>query len=96
MDAKSKADFINSVAAGEMVSCPICGKPNKIDNKFCIVCGAELKVSKNAAPDVPAFESVKEASPEKKKAKYVEPNNVFAQGLPEWSIEPPQIMVRRR
>lgn len=31
-----------------------------------------------------------------KDVKYVEPNNVFAQGLPDWSIEPPQVVVRRR
>ena len=30
------------------------------------------------------------------KVKYVEPESVFAQGLPSWSIEPPQVMVRRR
>ncbi len=65
MDAKSRANFINSVASGENVN--------------------------NAS----AFESMKEPKTSIKVTKYVEPNNVFAQGLPEWSIEPPQIMVRR-
>lgn len=27
---------------------------------------------------------------------YVEPKSVFAEGLPEWSIEPPQVVVRRK
>ena len=39
MDAKSKANFINSVAAGTNVPCPKCGASNKADSKFCISCG---------------------------------------------------------
>ena len=27
---------------------------------------------------------------------YVEPKSVFAEGLPEWTIEPPQVVVRRK
>lgn len=27
---------------------------------------------------------------------YEEPASVFAQGLPEWSVEPPEVMVRRK
>ena len=41
-------------------------------------------------PVVKAPEAVKPVS------NYVEPESVFAQGLPEWSIEPPQVVVRRR
>ena len=53
----------------------------------------------NASPeapanDAPAFEPAK-AAPPPVVEKYVEPHNVFADGLPEWSIEPPQVMVRR-
>lgn len=33
---------------------------------------------------------------EQPKVTYVEPESVFAQGLPSWSIEPPQVVVRRR
>ncbi len=62
-----------------------------------------------AKEEAPAFApvqeqpKVKEAPPEKKEVKkaapkssYKEPESVFAQGLPEWDIVPPQIMVRRR
>lgn len=48
----------------------------------------------------PEEETLPKAVQEKKTLKetfrYVEPNTVFASGLPEWSIEPPQVMVRRR
>jgi len=94
MDAKSRADFINSVASGANIPCPKCGTNNKSDSEFCISCGAGINVSQETQ-NTPAFESTKETAPAKT-IKYVEPNNVFAQGLPEWSIEPPQVMVRRR
>lgn len=93
MDAKSKANFINSVASGTSIPCPKCGTSNKPDAKFCISCGAEITVSKEAQNSAPAFEPVKEVSD--KAVKYVAPSNAFAQGLPDWSIEPPQVMVRR-
>lgn len=110
MDAKSKADFINSVAAGTVIPCPKCGTANESDSKFCISCGAELSTPQTPQADAPAFEQVKEKETPAKEtpvqetsakvtpaqvSKYVEPNNVFAEGLPEWSIEPPQVMVRR-
>lgn len=94
MDAKSKANFINSVASGANVPCPKCGASNKAGSKFCISCGAEISALQAAANNAPAFATAQEAPA--KTAKYIEPNNVFAQGLPNWSIEPPQVMVRRR
>ncbi len=96
MDAKSKANFINSVASGANVPCPKCGASNKTDSKFCISCGAEITAPQTAANNAPAFASVKETIAPAKASRYVEPNNVFAQGLPAWNIEPPQVMVRRR
>lgn len=93
MDAKSKANFINSVVSGTSIPCPKCGTSNKSDAKFCISCGAEITVSKETQNSTPAFEPVKEASA--KAVKYVAPGNAFAHGLPDWSIEPPQVMVRR-
>lgn len=96
MDAKSRADFINSVASGTNVPCPECGTSNKSDSKFCISCGAEITVHKEVKNNTPAFEPAKELDTSAKTAKYTEPNNVFAQGLPSWSIEPPQVVVRRR
>lgn len=95
MDAKSKANFINSVASGTNIPCPKCGTSNKSDSKFCISCGEEILAPQETQNDAPAFEPTKEAEVPNKPIKYVEPNNVFAQGLPDWSIEPPQVMVRR-
>lgn len=79
MDAKSKANFINSIADGQETACPEC----------------EAENGKEMVNDAPAFAPASE-SVAPKAVKYVEPTNVFAQGLPEWSIEPPQVMVRRR
>ena len=93
MDAKSKADFINSVASETNVPCPKCGANNKAGSKFCISCGAEISAPKAAANNAPAFETAQEVTA--KDTKYRDPNNVFAKGLPDWSIEPPQVMVRR-
>ena len=123
MDAKSKANFINSVAAGESIPCPKCGNSNTADSKFCVFCGEKFVSSDKEGVSAPAFGSVNETEPAKESApafgavaeteapaneaipvqaqpakveRYVEPSNVFAQGLPEWNIEPPQVMVRRR
>ena len=172
MDAKSKAEFINSVASGQEIVCGNCGTRASGRGSFCSACGAQLnKVTPEAsAPEnnAPAFAPVSEepaseaafspvlvseepvseaafspvlvseepvsevpfspvlvseepasevpfnpvtvseapASEEpvgaarsgKKvpESRYVEPNNVFAQGLPDWDIVPPQVMVRRR
>lgn len=95
MDAKSKANFINSVAAGQEMACPACGTKNKANSRFCISCGKEMMGApgaNNAPAFAPASDSVEEV---KKAVKYVEPSSVFAQGLPSWSIEPPQVMIRR-
>lgn len=96
MDAKSKADFINSVASGVHAPCPKCGTSNKADSKFCISCGSEIAAPQTATNNTSAFAPAKETVTPAKASRYVEPNDVFAQGLPAWSVEPPQIMVRRR
>ena len=44
MNAKSRADFINSIAAGEQTPCPNCGTANKSNAKFCAKCGTKLTV----------------------------------------------------
>ena len=59
-----------------------------------------IEAPKKANDNAPAFGSV-EAKPEKEakvvvEEKYEEPESVFAQGLPEWSIEPPLTAVKRR
>lgn len=97
MDAKSKASFINSVAGGQVVPCPVCGTANSPENKVCSSCGAEIAAIA-AASDAPAFAPAVsdpgQAAGEN--ARYTEPVSVFADGLPSWDIVPPQIMVRRR
>ena len=97
MDAKIRANFINSVASGEGIPCPNCNTMNKTDSSFCIACGAKLlKMETSTQNTVPAFSQIDETRVEETMSKYVEPESVFAQGLPSWSIEPPQVMVRRR
>lgn len=97
MDAKSRAKFINSVADGSNVPCPKCGASNKSDSRFCISCGAEITITHDeAANSAPAFAAAKETAAPVKIVKYVEASSAFAEGLPSWSIEPPQVMVRRR
>ena len=93
MDAKSKANFINSVASGQAVPCPKCSTINKPDSTFCIACGAKLSPTA-ASNDAPAFSPISEDS--QKATEHVEPTSAFADGLPSWDIVPPQVMVRRR
>ncbi|MFQ8892996.1 MAG: hypothetical protein ACLR8H_11540 [Clostridium sp.] len=42
MDAKSKANFINSVASRQKIPCPVCSTLNEFDSKYCYMCGAQL------------------------------------------------------
>lgn len=109
MDAKSKANFINAVAAGTTVPCPKCGAANKSGSKFCVACGSPIAIPDTAKKSAPAFAPIKEKEQAKEQvkepvkepvkqvqvSKYVEPNSVFAEGLPSWSLEPPQVLVRR-
>ncbi len=110
MDAKSRANFLNSVASGAAVACPQCGATNKPESSFCETCGAKLSAPAASENSAPAFASVnpqpaRQAAPQPAAPKpeqpapvkkYVEPSAAFAEGLPEWSIEPPQVVVRRR
>lgn len=43
MDAKARANFINSVASGESFPCPKCNTLNDPDSLFCASCGAPLQ-----------------------------------------------------
>lgn len=50
-----------------------------------------------AEEETPAFAPAEEEVPAKApKHAYVEPVSVFADGLPAWDIEPPQVVVRKR
>jgi hypothetical protein len=42
MDVKSKANFINSIAGGQKISCPSCNALNDSDALFCFSCGTKL------------------------------------------------------
>ena len=131
MNARSKADFINSVAGG-MIPCPNCQKLNEPDSKFCEACGTRLVKPEEPKPEAtpafepvkkvepapafepvkkvetaPAFEPVKKVEPApafepvkkteiKRDVVYQEPESVFAKGLPDWDMVPPQVMVRRK
>lgn len=70
MDAKSKANFINSVARGESVPCPNCGASNMPGTNFCISCGTPFAkgdaqpaqpVQSDTTPFAPAAEAPKTA-----------------------------------
>lgn len=81
MDAKAKKPFKNSLANAPKAKCPACGKDNAAYRKACGFCGAALKTS---APS----DDLAQAGDESVSA--------FAQGLPAWDLEPPQLLVRRR
>lgn len=97
MDAKIKASFINSMTNDSMISCSKCGTKNNSDSKFCLSCGAELDVPQNESASAPAFPQHAEepATAIPASAPYIEPESVFAEGLPSWNVEPPQLIVKR-
>lgn len=103
MDAKARANFINSVAGGQKIPCPKCNNLNEPDSRFCAICGTELNKKEAEIPFAP-IKKVEEVKKEmvKEPVKIVVPEvvveekSVFAEGLPAWDIEPPQIMVRRK
>lgn len=80
MDAKAQKPFRKSLANAPDRVCPACGKSNAAYRKACGFCGAALS---SAPPEAPVQEEE-------------EPLSAFAQGLPDWDLEPPQILVRRR
>ena len=101
MSAKAKIDFINSVANGKKTSCPNCNSVIEQGTEFCTVCGAKLEfksssessrnlsLSKDNGTGFDVINPSKQTSIEA-------PKGIFAEGLPEWNLEPPQVVVRRR
>ncbi|NLB62360.1 MAG: zinc ribbon domain-containing protein, partial [Clostridiales bacterium] len=71
--------------------CKGCGKQIKTDAKFCASCGTAVEKDLSA----PAFEEIGQ-NPVNEPIVYVEPIKVFANGLPEWNLEPPELVQRRR
>lgn len=151
MDAKSKANFINSVAGAQKIPCPNCNSLNDADAMFCAICGTKigteqeemvpsvedtqvqsdnqisvedssLQQTMNSSPSsAPAFaparaqesKSVSEprTSEQKPQTDVAKPAfqmatpepeevpeeiSVFAEGLPDWDMVPPQVVVRRK
>lgn len=110
MNAKDRSNFINSVQneTAEKLVCSACGAEIMTGDKFCDNCGAEVGINKTESlrekasvnrvrePAVKLTEKVKQRVSNKQSEAYVEPANIFALGLPEWSIEPPQVVVRRK
>lgn len=99
MDAKSKAEFINSVAENKTIICKNCGAKNEPGSMFCFSCGTKLNQEESKSE--PAFNQADTAktddAPQSAVAdNYNEPDAVFADGLPDWDIIPPQVVVRRR
>lgn len=56
MDAKSRAEFIHSIAQGQAAPCPVCGGQNSPENRFCIFCGA--RIAAEPVNNFPAFAPV--------------------------------------
>ena len=71
MDAKTKAEFINSVASGEQYPCPRCNFLNKPMARFCVKCGSPIE-----KPNI-NNESVKQSSDQKTKVD-ADPSNSIA------------------
>ena len=97
MDAKSKANFINSVASGQKVPCPVCNALNEPDSLFCFSCGTKLekKASTNetlpfrtAAP-VQQSAPIQQSAPVQKAA----PKQVFQIASPVLIEEPEETSV---
>lgn len=112
MDAKQRAQFINaqggpSTGSGAAVKiCPKCHA--EVKGKFCTKCGTKYEapaaepvkpaeaVKPAAEPVKPAAEPFKPAKPVKPEPEIPEEESALAKGLPEWNIEPPQVVVRRK
>jgi len=69
--------------------CKVCGTPLAGDEAFCTKCGTPVTHAKQETARL--F-----SEPPKPVTVYVEPPVAFASGLPEWSIEPPAVVVRRK
>jgi hypothetical protein len=95
MEGKN-AMILNQIADGQKIQCNSCGSMNDPDSAVCAACGAVL-LAKPASAQEAAFSS---AVPERSEpaASVVQaqiPMPAFADGLAEWDLLPPQVVVRR-
>lgn len=75
-----------------------CGMKNASDAKFCAKCGSKQAKIETRMPKADETNALtpKEEGKEKEQGNQIWEQNAFAQGLPKWSLEPPQVMVRRK
>lgn len=79
MDAKSKANFINSVASGQKIPCPNCNSLNRSDSSFCTFCGTKLEgIPIEAAREKPNTSTAYAQSNSEEIAVTTEPKNEIA------------------
>lgn len=108
MNARLRANFINSVADTTKIPCPRCQQLNESDSKFCFSCGTTLLpeskntenqgISLKSQPDggqIHAATLQAFAAEEVISSPDQKEESVFAQGLPAWNLVPPQVPVRR-
>lgn len=100
MSVNSTAELVNAAASGKVKICRKCEAQNEPNASFCTTCGEKFEETTSSMP----FQSIDETAAtdntvmEKKLniKSFDEQKSVFAEGLPAWSIEPPQVMVRRK
>ena len=92
---ETNSNNVNSAINGDIIFCSKCGVKNNAGYAFCQVCGERLDLAKISSLHPPL---------QRENSNMESVNNdvgninslAFAQGLPEWSLEPPHMMVRRR
>ncbi len=100
MSAKKRAAFINAVAEKKSIPCPSCNSANEPESRFCCVCGAQLPAPSSSADSSLSLSKTNEAAfgsiNSSLQVSEQTPKGIFAEGMPEWNLEPPQVVVRRR
>lgn len=103
MQGKTETDLINAAAAGKIKVCPNCQASNDVNAQCCTTCGSEFDMNeapRGATPFAPVDEMAataesrvngKVSARQERRA-----SGVFAEGLPMWTLEPPQVVVRRK
>lgn len=103
MQAKTETDLINAAAAGRIKVCPNCQASNDVDARCCTTCGSEFEQKAGSQEEAPfatvdeVAATVESGTGQKVSVQYQQKSNsVFAEGLPLWTLEPPQVVVRRK
>lgn len=93
---ETNTQFVNSGAYDSIISCLVCGAENDASSNYCQSCGNKLTFLQNdVLSDLSQKENVNKSMIQSDDNIQKNEDLVFAQGLPEWSLEPPQMMVRR-